>query len=124
MLVKPVRLPPGQERLVTRPIPTGSPTPVKTIGIVDPDSWLSSRGEQVVALVSRHAVPAIYGFQEAVAAGGLISYGIDDRAARRQAGIARPAFASLKTATPPYRRSSTSAEITSTLRLGLSRRRR
>jgi len=92
--------------------------------VVDPDSWLSSRGEQVVALVSRHAVPAIYGFQEAVAAGGLISYGIDDRAARRQAGIARPAFASLKTATPPYRRSSTSAEITSTLRLGLSRRRR
>ena len=87
MLVKPVRLPPGRERLVTRPIPTGSPTPVKTIGIVDPDSWLSSRGEQVVALVSRHAVPAIYGFQEAVAAGGLISYGIDDMAERRQAGI-------------------------------------
>jgi len=55
--------------------------------VVDPDSWLSSRGEQVVALVSRHAVPAIYGFQEAVAAGGLISYGIDDMAERRQAGI-------------------------------------
>ena len=40
-----------------------------------------------MALVSRHAVPAIYGFQEAVAAGGLISYGIDDVAVAHQAGI-------------------------------------
>ena len=35
MLLKPVRLPPGRARLKTRPAPTGSPTPVKTIGIVE-----------------------------------------------------------------------------------------
>jgi hypothetical protein len=35
MLLKPVMLPPGRARLETRPIPTGSPTPVKTIGIVE-----------------------------------------------------------------------------------------
>ena len=34
-LLKPVRLPPGRARLATRPAPTGSPTPVKTIGIVE-----------------------------------------------------------------------------------------
>jgi putative tryptophan/tyrosine transport system substrate-binding protein len=55
--------------------------------VVDPDGFLSSRREQVVALASRHAVPAIYAYRDAVAAGGLISYGIDDTAARRQAGI-------------------------------------
>jgi hypothetical protein len=31
----PVTLPPGRLKLATRPTPTGSPTPVKTIGIVE-----------------------------------------------------------------------------------------
>jgi hypothetical protein len=31
----PVTLPPGCERLETTPAPTGSPTPVKTIGMVE-----------------------------------------------------------------------------------------
>jgi hypothetical protein len=31
----PVRLPPGRAKLATKPVPTGSPTPVKTIGIVE-----------------------------------------------------------------------------------------
>jgi putative ABC transport system substrate-binding protein len=30
--------------------------------VVDPDSFLISRREQIVALASRHAVPAIYRF--------------------------------------------------------------
>jgi hypothetical protein len=32
---RPVTLPPGRARLVTKPLPTGSPDPTKTIGIFD-----------------------------------------------------------------------------------------
>jgi putative tryptophan/tyrosine transport system substrate-binding protein len=55
--------------------------------VVDPDAFMKSRREQLVALASRHAVPAIYTQREFVAAGGLISYGIDGSAVLRQAGI-------------------------------------
>jgi putative tryptophan/tyrosine transport system substrate-binding protein len=55
--------------------------------VVDPDGFLLSRQEQLVALASHHAVPAIYAHRQFVAAGGLISYGIDDTATSRQAGI-------------------------------------
>jgi putative ABC transport system substrate-binding protein len=55
--------------------------------VVDPDSFMTIRREQLVALASRHAVPAIYAQREFTAAGGLISYGIDDSAVLRQAGI-------------------------------------
>ena len=34
-MLTPVRLPPGRARLATRPAPTGSPPPMKTIGIVE-----------------------------------------------------------------------------------------
>jgi len=43
--------------------------------IVSPDPFFTSRREQLVVLESRDAVPAIYPLREAVAAGGLISYG-------------------------------------------------
>jgi putative tryptophan/tyrosine transport system substrate-binding protein len=55
--------------------------------VVDPDSFFSSRRAQIVALVSRHAVPAIYGHREFVAVGGLMSYGTDDTAMAWQAVI-------------------------------------
>jgi putative ABC transport system substrate-binding protein len=55
--------------------------------VVDPDSLFVSRREQLVALASRHAVPAIYAHRPFVAAGGLISYGVDNTAVLRQAGI-------------------------------------
>jgi putative tryptophan/tyrosine transport system substrate-binding protein len=55
--------------------------------VVDPDALFISRREQLVALASRHAVPAIYAHPQFVAAGGLVSYGIDDAAVSRQAGI-------------------------------------
>src|SRR5258706_10794570 len=43
--------------------------------VVGADPFLSGRREQLVALASRHAVPAIYAWREFAASGGLISYG-------------------------------------------------
>jgi putative tryptophan/tyrosine transport system substrate-binding protein len=51
------------------------------------DPFFESRREKLVALASRHAVPAIYAFREYVASGGLISYGVDLVALERQVGI-------------------------------------
>jgi putative ABC transport system substrate-binding protein len=55
--------------------------------VVGTDPFLNSRREQLVALASRHGVPAIYQSREFVAAGGLISYGPSFTAVFRQAGI-------------------------------------
>jgi putative tryptophan/tyrosine transport system substrate-binding protein len=43
--------------------------------VISTDSFLYSRKEQIAALAARHAMPAIFGFREFAAAGGLISYG-------------------------------------------------
>jgi putative ABC transport system substrate-binding protein len=55
--------------------------------VVDGDAFLSSRRDQLLALASSHAIPAIYAYRGAVAFAGLISYGIDNEAVLRQAGI-------------------------------------
>ncbi len=55
--------------------------------VVGADAFFVVRREQVVALASRHAVPAIYALREFATAGGLISYGPSLTAAFRQAGI-------------------------------------
>ena len=55
--------------------------------VVSADPFLSSRREQLVALASRHAVPAIYAWREFAASGGLISYGPSLTAAFRLIGI-------------------------------------
>ena len=55
--------------------------------VVSPDPLFSSRRDQLVALASRHAVPAIYPWREVTASGGLISYGPSTQALYRQAGI-------------------------------------
>jgi len=43
--------------------------------VVGGDTFFANRLDQIVALAVHHAVPAIYELREAVAAGGLISYG-------------------------------------------------
>jgi putative ABC transport system substrate-binding protein len=54
--------------------------------VVAADPFLSNRREQIVALASRSAVPAIYAWREFVIAGGLISYGASLTTAYRMVG--------------------------------------
>jgi putative ABC transport system substrate-binding protein len=55
--------------------------------VVATDPFLNSRRDQLVALASRHAVPAIYYWREFATAGGLISYGPSLTAGYRHAGV-------------------------------------
>jgi putative tryptophan/tyrosine transport system substrate-binding protein len=50
-------------------------------------AFMNSNRERLVALATRHKLPAIYAWREAVAAGGLMSYGTSQSDAYRQAGI-------------------------------------
>jgi putative tryptophan/tyrosine transport system substrate-binding protein len=43
--------------------------------VISSDSFFFSRSKELATLAFRHAVPAIFGFREFVAAGGLMSYG-------------------------------------------------
>ena len=55
--------------------------------VVGAGAFLVSRRDQIIALAARHAIPAIYGFREYSADGGLVSYGNDTRDAFRRAGV-------------------------------------
>ena len=55
--------------------------------LVSANPLFDTQREQLVALASRRAVPAIYSEREFAAAGGLISYGTSRTAAYRQAGV-------------------------------------
>jgi putative ABC transport system substrate-binding protein len=55
--------------------------------LVGNDPFFASRRDQIVALTSRYAVPAMHEWRETVEAGGLISYGASLAGAYRQLGI-------------------------------------
>ena len=54
---------------------------------VTSDPFFNTRSDRLVALATRHAVPTVYPFREYVAAGGLMSYGVDLGEMYRQVGI-------------------------------------
>ena len=55
--------------------------------LVGSGSFTNSNRERLVALATRHKLPAIFVWREAVVAGGLMSYGTSQSDAYRQAGI-------------------------------------
>jgi putative ABC transport system substrate-binding protein len=55
--------------------------------LVSAEAFFNSHRDRLVALASRHTVPAIYPWREATVAGGLISYGTNFAAVNRQIGI-------------------------------------
>ena len=55
--------------------------------LVGDDPFFASRRNQIVALASSHAVPAIYQWRDFAVAGGLVSYGVSLAALYRLSGI-------------------------------------
>jgi putative tryptophan/tyrosine transport system substrate-binding protein len=55
--------------------------------LIGADPFFFSRREQLVALASRHAIPAMYEWHEFAVAGGLVSYGTSLSGMWRQVGI-------------------------------------
>jgi ABC-type uncharacterized transport system substrate-binding protein len=55
--------------------------------MVNADTFLSSRRNQIVALAVRHRIPVMYPQREYLLAGGLLSYGTDLSDGYRQVGV-------------------------------------
>jgi putative ABC transport system substrate-binding protein len=55
--------------------------------VISADALFNNRGDRIIALARRYSIPTIYEWREAVAAGGLISYGTERSYAYRQNGI-------------------------------------
>jgi putative ABC transport system substrate-binding protein len=55
--------------------------------VVEPDAFLISRRDQIVALAARYAVPTMYQFRDYALAGGLMSYGANLSDQYRQVGL-------------------------------------
>jgi ABC-type uncharacterized transport system substrate-binding protein len=55
--------------------------------VIGVDPFLTNQRAQILAFAAQQAMPAIYGWREFVAAGGLMSYGTDISDSYRQVGI-------------------------------------
>jgi putative ABC transport system substrate-binding protein len=55
--------------------------------LINSDSYFMTQRVQLAVLAARHAVPAIYSFEDNVTAGGLISFGTDFLDSNRQTGV-------------------------------------
>jgi len=55
--------------------------------LVATDPSIDNRRAQVIALAARHSIPAMYGWREHAAAGGLMSYGTAATDSYRQVGV-------------------------------------
>jgi len=55
--------------------------------VVSTDQFLTNQAEQIIALAARHAVPAIYGWRQIAAAGGLMSYAPNQADGYRLTGV-------------------------------------
>jgi ABC-type uncharacterized transport system substrate-binding protein len=55
--------------------------------VISTDPFFNTRSEQLAQLSARYAVPAIFSYQEFVAAGGLMSYGGSGTESYRLAGV-------------------------------------
>jgi len=55
--------------------------------LVQVDPFLADQRSRIIALASRHALPAIYALREFVDVGGLLSYGTSITDANRQLGV-------------------------------------
>ena len=55
--------------------------------LVSGDALFTNRRKQIIALAARHEIPAIYGWREYIAAGGLATYGSNLADSYRQTGI-------------------------------------
>ena len=52
-----------------------------------PNATIVLHRDLIIALAARHRLPAVYAFRQFVAAGGLVSYGIDQVEVWRQAAL-------------------------------------
>jgi putative ABC transport system substrate-binding protein len=55
--------------------------------VIGADAFFFSRRDQLIGLAARYSIPTIYPWREAVAVGGLASYGASVTDAYRLAGI-------------------------------------
>jgi putative ABC transport system substrate-binding protein len=55
--------------------------------VISASPFFNSRGDRLIALAVRHALPTMYQFRDSVASGGLISYGASPVDSYRQAGV-------------------------------------